>query len=205
MRIQIGDLPPATSTPEANGWMKIISPSSGSVHLYSWIIGIAILTSLLALIIVFSLFEPSPTRELEAGQSTPWVAVVLTLVLAVPAHEFLHALFHPNFGLSSSTIFVAWPRKLRFGIYFEGRMSRRRWLAMRLAPLVVLSIVPTILLASPTGIWHNLTIETTLAVLLLVNALGSGSDVLGAAWVIFNIPKGSSLAFCGGRAYWKPD
>ena len=204
MRLQIGDIPcPTASSPEADGWTRVTGPSGPSVQLIAWFIGIATLTGLLALIVTTSLAVPLPSRQPDVQEPTPWVAVVLTLVLAVPVHELMHAIFHPDGGLSSATIFVIWPRKLRFGVYFEGYMSRRRWLIMRLAPLIILSIVPTGLLAATAGLPRSFIVETVLSLFLLVNALGSGGDVLAAAWVISNIPRESTMAFLGGKAYWR--
>jgi hypothetical protein len=157
---------------------------------------------LLTLLIVASLVLPSRSGSSGGDGPTSWLAVVLPLVLAVPAHELLHALLYPDHGLSRATVLVVWPRKLRAGVYFEGCMSRERWLLMRMAPLVILAIVPALLLVGTAGI--SLTpLQTSLSMLLLVNAVGSGNDVLGALWDASNIPKRSTLGFLGGKAYWK--
>ena len=205
MRIQIGDRPtPAATAPEAEGWTRIVSPSSPAVHVWVWIAGIGTAMILLALIVLASLVVPARETGSRVDGPTPWAAILLALLVAVPAHELAHAVFYPGGGLSSRTTLVAWPHKLRFGVYFEGCMSRRRWLLMRLAPLALLGIGPALCLVATQGLPCNPGLEAALSLLLLVNALGAGGDLLAAGWVVRNIPGGASLAFFGGRAYWRP-
>ncbi len=202
MRLQIGDVPSAGQpSPEIDGFIRIAGPSSRSAHFTAALVGIALLTVLLALIIGAALLAPDPFGDPFADEPAPWAVIAVTLVLAVPVHELLHALFYPDGGFSRATFFVIWPRKLRFGVYFEGQMTRRRWLVMRLAPVVILSIAPTFLMMAVRGVARSYAVETALAILILINALGSGGDVLGAAWVLRNVPAGATLAFRGGKAY----
>ena len=120
-----------------------------------------------------------------AGESaSPWGAVVSVLVVYIPLHEALHLLGQPSWGRSDQSVVVLWPARLRFGVYYEGCMSRRRWLAMRLAPMFVLSVLPAALLAL-MKLWPlNVELEIGLQVLMLVNALGSGGDVVAALLVL---------------------
>jgi Putative zincin peptidase len=205
MRLQIGDVPTAREpSPEVDGFVRIAGPSSRLAHLSAALVGIAMLTVLLALIIGAALLTPDPFGDPFADEPAPSAVIAATLVLAVPAHELLHALFYPDGGWSPATSLVIWPRKLRFGVYYEGQMTRRRWLVMRLAPAVFLSIAPTFLMMAVRGIARNFAVETSLAILILINALGSGGDVLATAWVLHNIPGGATLSFRGGKAYWRP-
>jgi len=82
--------------------------------------------------------------------ATPWGAVIVALLLFIPLHELLHAAWHPQWGLSPQTVLVAWPAKLCFGVYYEGCMAQRRWLLVRFAPLLFLSVLPAGLL----GLFH---------------------------------------------------
>ena len=81
-------------------------------------------------------------------------------------------------GRSSRSVVVLWPAKLRFGVYYEGCMSRRRWLAMRLLPLIMLSVIPACILALMQGVLLSPDVEVGLTILMVVNALGSGGDVI---------------------------
>jgi hypothetical protein len=126
------------------------------------------------------------------------------LLLFIPLHELLHAVWHPQLGLSCRTVLVIWPRKLRFGVYFKGCMTRRRWLVMRLAPLVVLSVIPAVLLTLFYGYPVSYALEVFLQVLLLVNGIGSGGDIVAVIWVLRQVPSESQICFYGGKAYWRP-
>jgi hypothetical protein len=98
---------------------------------------------------------------------------------------------------------VIWPTKLRFGVYYEGCMTRGRWLAMRLAPLVCLSVVPVMLLTLFEVVPASFALETFLQVLMLVSGIGSGGDVIAVIWVLFQVPARADICFCSGRAYWR--
>jgi hypothetical protein len=83
-------------------------------------------------------------------------------------------------------------------------MSRRRWLAMRLAPLVMLSVLPACVLALLQVQPLSPDVEVGLSVLMVVNALGSGGDVIAAILVVAQVPPAARLCFRAGRAYWQP-
>ena len=208
MRIHFGDLdPPLTDPSDEMGWQRISGPGSFSARLFPWLIGIGALLALMVGSMAASFLATSGSGATgtvsQPATPTPWFTVAATLLLSVAAHEIAHALFQPDFGLSPSTILVVWPRRLRFGIFFERTMARGSWLVMRLAPFVILCLLPTSLLILSAGRPLNFTIETCLTLLILVNSLGSGGDLLAAAWVASHIPRGSTLAFLGGRAYWR--
>jgi hypothetical protein len=129
--------------------------------------------------------------------------MLLALLLFIPLHELLHAIWHPQLGLSPRTVLVIWLKRLRFGVYYEGCMTRRRWLSMRLAPLLVLSVLPAGLLALFHLFPVSFALETFLQVLILVNGIGSGGDVVAVIWVLRQVPSGSQICFYGGKAYWR--
>ena len=137
--------------------------------------------------------------------ASPWVVVVVVLAVFIPLHEFLHLLGQPEWGRSSRSVVVVWPTKLRFGVYYEGCMSRRRWLGMRLAPLIVLSVLPAGLLALLQVQPLSAELEIGLQVLMVVNTLGSGGDILAAVVVLRQVPAATAqMCFESGRAYWRP-
>lgn len=157
------------------------------------------------------LVRPDSAAPAVTPEPVPWAAIVLTCLVYVPAHELLHAVWHPGFGLSERTTLVIWPRKLSFGVYFEGCLSRERWLLMRAAPFVFLTLIPTGLLAYGNSIapesagvlsWP---VYNSLSVLLLVNALGSGGDLVAMLLVLRQVPRGGELCFRSGRAYWRAE
>ena len=204
MRIHLGDLPltPSDSL-ESDGWTRISGLRSRAASYLPWLLGIFLLLALITPIVLVSFSVGYISNPSAANQGPPLLAAILSALLSIPAHELVHAAFLPDFGLSQSTVLAVWPRKLRFGVFYEGRMSKTRWLVMRSAPFVILALLPALWLLLTTGAPRNFTIETCMSLLILVNSLGAGADLLAAQWVLFHIPQGSILMFAGGRAYWK--
>lgn len=202
MRVQIGEHPkPAAPPPDAATWARIVSPSSTTTQMAAWAIGIAAMLVMLAIILATSLAAPAPATPAN-DQSAPLAVVVTVLVLAIPAHEWVHAMFYPGGAFSPRITFIIWPRRIRFGVYYEGTVTRERWLLARTAPFILLAVVPLVILTVAAGSL-NPAFNASLALLLLCNTLGAGGDLLGAAWVFVKIPPGSTLGIFSGKAYLK--
>lgn len=135
---------------------------------------------------------------------SPWLAPAIGLVLFIPLHELAHLLFQPGWGLTDRSVVVAWPIRLQFGVYYEGCMSMRRWLAIRLAPLVLLTLLPAALIALAQLLPPSPDLEIGLIVLMLVNSLGSGADLVTGAYVMRQVPSTADICFHQGWAYWRP-
>ena len=83
-------------------------------------------------------------------------------------------------------------------------MSRRRWLGMRLAPFIVLSLLPACVVALLQLYPWMPDVQVGLQVMMLLNALGSGGDILAAVLVLRQVPATAQMCFESGRAYWRP-
>ena len=207
MRIHFGNVPEiADVQPEAEGLHNIRGPKASVGYLLAGLTGFLLLIMpIMGLCLILSFFALSSTETTSRlHPPAPWGAVLLALLVYVPLHELLHLVWHPRLGLSNQSVLVIWPTKLRFGVYYEGCMSRTRWLLMRIAPFVVLSLVPAGLSAIFQNVPFNHTIKTFFEVLLVVNGVGSGGDVIAMILVLFQVPPSALLCFRGGRAYWKP-
>ena len=208
MRFRFGDVPEEQGEPSAEeGLTRIHSPSSRLGFLLAGLVGLALPAVLFAALVAVSFYTLARGGGDQAAAATvdaptPWWPVVLALLLFIPLHELVHALVHPGFGLSPRTVVVLWPAKLRFGVYYEGCMTRRRWLVMRLAPLVGLSLIPVLLLALFKVVPASYATELYWQVLALVNMVGSGGDLVAAVWVLRQVPAGGEICFRGGKAYW---
>ncbi len=206
MRLQWGDMPKAEGTsPEALGWRAIRSPEIKRGYWLAALVGLALLSGLCAGLGTWSLAVGDRGGMATASDvASPWVAALIVLAIYIPLHESLHLLGQPGWGRSNRSVVVLWPAKLRFGVYYEGCMSRRRWLVMRLAPLVMLSVLPACVLALLQVQPLIPDLEVGLSVLMVVNTLGSGGDVIAAILVVGQVPPAACLCFQAGRAYWRP-
>ena len=75
---------------------------------------------------------------------------------------------------------------------------------MRIAPLVVLTLLPALILGLFNYAAAPLSAHIFLQVLMLVNGIGSGGDLVAAAVVLFRVPRATQICFRGGKAYWAP-
>lgn len=205
MRFHFGNVPGEQNEPPVEeGLTRIHSPSSRLGYLLAGLVGLALPAVLFVCFVAVSLLSlPNRVADAAVEAPMPWGAVILALLLFIPLHELTHAVLHPGFGLSPQTVMVIWPTKLRFGVYYEGCMTRRRWLLMRLAPLVCLSVVPILLLTLFRVVLLPFPLEIFWQVLTLVNFVGSGGDLVAAIWVLFQVPAGAEICFRGGKAYWR--
>ena len=204
MRFCFGSPPAAPPETGAIPGHPIRQPGRWTGSVLAASAGLLCMSVPVSVFILHSAFHPEgyPASTIEKPP-IPWGGIVVVMILSVLAHELLHAVLHPDSGLSDSTVFfVQWTR-LRFGVYYEGRIPRARWLAMRLLPMAVLTFLPVFFyfLVFP---WMTFVLETYLVILILTNSLGSGGDLVAAAIVLRQVPPGGVLHFHRGRAYWEP-
>jgi hypothetical protein len=205
VRLQWGHIPRVEGpSAESLGWHVIRSPEARRGFWLAALAGLVLLSGLCAGLGTWSLAAGRGGMATASDAAYPLVVMLVVLATYVPLHESLHLLGQPGWGRSSRSVVVLWSAKLRFGVYYDGCMSRRRWLAMRLAPLVVLSVLPACMLALLQVQPLSPDVEVGLSILMVVNTLGSGGDVIAAVLVVAQVPAGASLCFRGGRAYWRP-
>jgi hypothetical protein len=75
---------------------------------------------------------------------------------------------------------------------------------MRVAPLLCLSLLPVGLLTLFQYVPASYALNVFLQVLMLVNGIGSGGDLVAVAWVLGQVPAGAWICFRSGKAYWRP-
>jgi hypothetical protein len=121
LKFRFGNLPEEQKEPDQNsvepsdpakmpgmeGWHRIHSPSWRLGYAFAGLVGLAFIFVLLAWLIIVSLFtERSGLGNGGGAGSMSWGAVFLALLLFVPMHELVHALWLPGMGLSSQTVMV---------------------------------------------------------------------------------------------------
>lgn len=186
----------------SDGWIKIKEPSN---------IWTATLLSMpLALILGAILFvmtkklNPSAYDFLnfaEAGFQVEIKFQLSALLLLVGTfgfmllHEFIHAMFIPNFLHSNKTF---WGMNGLFGFVFTTEeMKKSRYLIISIMPFLVLSILLPCFLA----FLHML--NGFAIFLCLLNAMGSCVDFLNVILITFQVPKGAFIRNNGFETYYK--
>ena len=207
MRVQYGRIPPVEGIdPAAEGLRPIRGPGSVLSQVVGSLTGLFLLVFLIGGLCFFLSMLAIPNPDVDPNYVPPvaWPAVILALLTYIPMHELLHVLLHPAGGLSGNSVLVIWPQRLIFGAYYEGCMSRRRWLLMRIAPFVLLSVIPAIVIAILQYVAFSHAVRTFIEVVVTVNAVGSGGDLAGMLLVLRQVPAPAQLCFRGGRAFWQP-
>jgi hypothetical protein len=124
-----------------------------------------------------------------------------TLIIATAMVLFFHELAHAaafTWGRDRGRrVEVVW-QKYRPHLRYHGAVSRSRYIAVLLVPLVAVTLLPilaSIALSLRSG---------DLVVISLLNALVSGGDVLAAALVLLQVPARAVVQRRGDCVIWKP-
>jgi hypothetical protein len=201
MKLCLGPPPAATDfAPEDEGWTTLREPSPGWVNLLAAPCGV------LAVVVLALAWGRAPSwsgsGELSfLGKLAPlvWLALLFggSFVGTVIAHERLHAVAYPRFGLTNSTIVGAWPSRLLFYAGYLGELGRSRWLLVYVFPLLVLSVLPMLtwrLCGLYSGVLHFVS---------LLNGLASGGDLLMVLLILVQVPHHAKLRNRGWCTWWK--
>jgi hypothetical protein len=202
MRFIVNPLPPAaTPQPLPEGWTLIRQPTPRRALTQAIAAGLGLLGIPLLLLglesWLFPIIDTRPIRTI--GVWTLPVVVVVSVVL----HELLHLLGHPGGGGSSASHVLVWPRKLQIGVFYDGFMTRTRWLVMRLAPLFGLTVLPALLLLAVYPFLMDFYWQMFMVLVLMVNSLGAGGDLIAARIVARQVPRGGEIGIWQGRACWR--
>jgi hypothetical protein len=199
MKFVYGNIPENNDFhPEMEGWRGIKEPNPILLQ----IIAIPVL---LIIIIIWGLIllywsyinSINPEEFLLAINLVTVLEFLFILVISIPVHEFLHAIFHPGWGLSSETMIGLWLEKGIFYAHYNGTISRNRFIVVFIMPLFLMGIVPLILLFVSPSLFPTFAIISFCGVLLAVG------DIIGAVIIVFQIPRLSMVRNKGWNSFWK--
>ena len=126
--------------------------------------------------------------------------VLAAAVLVVPLHELAHALTFPRGANSRQRTLLIRPRGFVFRAQYRGVLSRNRYVLVLLMPFLAISLAP-VLACALLGIESA---PTLFIVLMTLNALASGDDVLAAVLVLSQVPARGLVRTDGSATLWKP-
>lgn len=186
---------------QAEGWEKIKEPKSiGSATLLA--LPLAFLLGAITLALTYWL-TPSlyaflkETENLSVSLKLDLFTVFFVgiMVLFMMGHEFIHAMFIPNWIKSDKTF---WGMNGLFGFVFTTEMiSKKRFIIISIMPYIILSVIFPCVLAISGGL------NGYMVFLCLLNATGSCVDFLNILLIAFQVPKGASIMNNGFETYYK--
>lgn len=124
--------------------------------------------------------------------------LLVGLMALIVTHELIHLVAHPKLGFSRKSILGVLPNRGAFYAFYDGEMTRNRFILMVLAPFVCITLVP---LAAFTFIAPP---PVFFALVILANGLFSGGDLVTTGLVMMRLPRRSLIRHQSWDAYWKP-
>ncbi|MDQ7029945.1 MAG: DUF3267 domain-containing protein [Ardenticatenia bacterium] len=201
MRFHVGPVPEEPDVQPEKPWSPIREPSPGLFQI------VAIPVAVLVAFVLARIWWSLPISDIRVVIVSPREAVAALVVglAVVGLHELLHALIMPGGWRSPKVILGIWPQRLMFYAHYSGVMSRDRFLAIMVAPFLLLSLGPILL------IWGIATVDsisswalTVAFAISLFNGAASCGDLLGALLVSIQVPRGALVRNVGWRTYWRP-
>lgn len=192
MRFHLGAIPETPDFRPEAPWRPLREPAMWVMQCLALPVGIAVAAGVAVLWIT-----TTPLGEAAWKFSAP--AFLFSFAGIVVVHELIHAAAHPSRGRSQHSIFGFWPKQLAFYAAYTGELTRNRFIAILLMPLVVISFVPLLVAAAlqMTSPW--------LAFVSVFNALLACGDIIGAGIIWWQIPATAILRNLGFRTYWREE
>lgn len=190
MRLHFGPIPETPDFVPEPPWQALKEPTPWLMQLLA--VPVAVVSGGVILALWFW-FTPLKTVARDP-QFVLWG--LAAFVWLIPVHEAIHALVHPGRGLSDRTCIGLWLSRGLFYAHCHGPMSRNRFIAILIAPFVVLSVVPLIVCAA-TGTAHVLLVTGS-----IVNAFLACGDVLGVLLLLWQVPGHATIQNQSWRTYW---
>ena len=197
MKLHLGALPDDFEPDES--WRTIVEPSP------LWLQVVAAPIALLSGAIFFFTWRSvidMDTPHIPAGWELAWQwAIIGSFPLLIFVHEVIHAVCYPGYGLGKETLIGCWPSRMLFYAYYNGPMSRDRFLTVFAMPFLVISVLP-LALASLISLPEIL--SSVLAWFSIWNAIFACGDMIGFALILFQVDRRALVRNKSWRSYWKP-
>jgi hypothetical protein len=118
-------------------------------------------------------------------------------LIIIPIHELIHAMVHPGSGGTADSILGFWPSRLLFYAHYMGELTRTRFIAILLMPLLIISFLPLVICAI-TGYTSALLVFSS-----VINAFFACGDIFAIGLLLFQIPARARVRNQGWRTYWR--
>jgi hypothetical protein len=191
MRFHFGDIPCSPDFVPDTSWKPLKQPSPWMAFLAASPIGIV------AAGIVTVLWLAITPFRLQDVTSMSLHAFLISFAGMGILHELLHLVVHPMSGRSPLSIVGTGGPTMGVYAHYAGEMTRNRFLAILLMPLVIISFVPLVVaaVAHVSSGW--------IAFVSAFNAFVAFLDILDAGLVLLQIPAVATVRCRGLRVYWR--
>ncbi len=190
MRFHVGAIPATPDFSPDESWKPLREPTPWIMQSIACPIGFGVAGAVAVLWFTLTPLE-FPTEVLSVTE------FLLSFAALIVVHELIHAAVHPKAGRSPQSILGIWPSRLLFYAHYDGEITRNRFIAIFLMPLLVISLVP-LLIAAVTQLTSGWA-----AYLSTLNALSACGDILGAGIVLSQVPATATVRNQGWRTYWR--
>ncbi len=189
MRFHIG-APPETPdfSPDAS-WKPLREPTPWVMQFFALPLGIVACVA-----VGFLWLSLTPLRDLSFD--SPGM-LLIAFIAIVPIHELIHAAVHPRSGASADSILGVWPSRLLFYAHYTGELSRDRFIAILIMPLLIISFAPLFACAIAGRSSALLAFVSTL------NALFACGDIFAIGLLLWQIPSDATVRNQGWRTFWR--
>lgn len=198
MRFRLGSVPDDVEfDPGVGGWARLKEPGFGWLMLMVLPVSVLLVATLGSAWAVVLRMHGAPSA-VEGGMTLAIDGLLLLGCAAIVlGHEVIHLLALPHLGLTKDTVLGFWPQMLTPYVSYEGETSRARQIAVGLAPFLALSVAP--LLVGAVSGWAPLWVVAV----SLLNGLGASADLVGVAFVVWQVPRHGRVRSKGLATWWR--
>lgn len=169
-------------------WRRVCEPDRDLSQLFGFQLSLA-----LGMVVLLLWANATPPYML----TIDYLTFAGACIVLAPLHELAHIAVLPQSPRAVAVITFR-PSRLVLCARYSGELSRNRYVWMMGMPLVAISIVPSVVVAALGYAPREA------AMLLLLNALVSGQDLLAIILVLAQVPADGVLRILPDATVWKP-
>lgn len=194
MRFIYGPIPPSeTFKPSDAGWVPLDRSESDRFVIVASAMAMVPLAA--GLLVLFS--DDASTIMRFKADPRAFTVFIVSLLLLVPVHEFIHALAYGVPLHSRQLITGIWLSRFAWYVLYDAPLRRRRVLLMSAAPFTVLTTVGVLAVWLVPREW-----QVAAGFVLLIHTSLCTGDAL-VLWRLLNqVPKDAFIHNDGWRTYW---
>jgi hypothetical protein len=188
MQLHYGAIPGERRDLRDPSWRRVCVPDRDLSQLFAFQLSLALGMAVLLL------WASATTPDILAIE---YATLAGACIVLAPLHELAHVAVFPQ-STRAAAVVTFRPSRLVLCARYSGELSRNRYLWMMGMPLLAISCVPSLVVASLGYAPRHA------ALLPLLNALVSGQDLLAMILVLAQVPADGVLRLLPDATVWKP-